>query len=525
MTKTTNKAPSDVSPDAAMERFLAQFPFNDYPAMFPLAYKMPRKFTVILGPTNSGKTHKALQALTAAESGAYLGPLRLLALEGQERITAAGVPCSLRTGEERQDVYGAAHVASTVELADFQHDVNVAIIDEVQMLLDPDRGWAWTAAICGMPAREIFLLGSPDIGPTVEKLLKRLKAPYEIIRTQRLAPLEAEAAPVPIEKVRAGDAVVVFSRKEVFVIQELLGQRGLSSAVIYGALGPEVRKAEAARFREGEADVLIATDAIGMGLNLPISRVIFADAWKYNGEEDEPLSPMLTKQIAGRAGRYGVTKKEIGAFAGMDMDVHQHVIEMVKLVTPLSVSPVFVVPTPMQIAAFAKAAGIDDPVEALTTFGETFLDKENDIFVPGWSHDRIERLEQLRPFSKDLSLATLVAMAQAPVPTGDTVERFYWTAVRAMAKDKPMTLWHTAEGGEEGAYAALRTISGSEAVYQVASLYSWLHRAFGPRFPDYVDSMEWRKRAADNLITLLQQRAKAIVVDPKNKRKKQGRGS
>lgn len=83
-----------------------------------------------------------------------------------------------------------------------------------------------------------------------------------------------------------------------------------------------------------------------------------------------------------------------------------------------------------------------------------------------------------------------------------------------------MTLWHAADGGEEAAHMALRTISGSEAVYQVASLYSWLHRAFGPRFPDYIDAMEWRKRAADNLITLLQQRAKSIIVDPKGKKKK-----
>jgi ATP-dependent RNA helicase SUPV3L1/SUV3 len=509
--------PSETSSDAdAMSRLLAQTPFHDYPAMFPIARSAQRKFTVILGPTNSGKTHKALEALVQAESGAYLGPLRLLALEGHERITKAGVLCSLRTGEERIDVPFSAHVASTVEMADFHHIVDVAVIDEIQLLTDPDRGWAWSAAVCGLPARHIFLLGSADIGPTVERLLKRLGEPYEIIRTQRLRPLVPEPTFVPIEKVRAGDAVVVFSRKEVFLLQEMLGQRGLSSAVIYGALGPEVRRSEAERFREGKAQVLIATDAIGMGLNLPIARIIFADAWKYNGEEDEPLSPPLTKQIAGRAGRYGIVglaNDDEGRFAGMHAEAHQHVVEMVRLVTPLSVSKILVVPTPMQISDFAEACGIEDPVQALTEFGRRFLSGVDDMFIPGWSQDRIDRLRELHPFVATLGMATVMAVAQAPVPRGDWVEKVYWAAVRAMSKDRPLTLWHGVEAEE--AEGALKTIYGAESVYHVASLYSWLHRAFGPRFPDSVDAQEWRQRAATALISLLQQRAKAILVDGK----------
>ncbi|MEG2902833.1 MAG: RNA helicase, partial [Massilia sp.] len=129
----------------------------EYPRSFDVASRMGRKFIALLGPTNSGKTHRAMEALAKAPSGVYLAPLRLLALENYERLQAArphgeAIKVSLITGEERRLVEGATHVASTVEMLDSKTPIDVAVIDEIQMLADRDRGAAWTAAVCGAPA-------------------------------------------------------------------------------------------------------------------------------------------------------------------------------------------------------------------------------------------------------------------------------------------------------------------------------------------------------------------------------------
>lgn len=275
-----------------------------YPALFPKARGMTRKWTAWLGPTNSGKTHSAFERLKAARHGAYLAPLRLMALEGYERLTGEGIACNLRTGEERIDTAGAALVSATIEMASLDKVVDVAIIDEVQMLSDPDRGWAWSQALIGMPATDILLTGSPDVLPLLEKLAHWCGDTLEVHLLERKTPLTT-APSIPVEKIRSGDAVVAFSRADVLFWRDVLGKAGHKVSCIYGALGPEVRRNEAARFRSGEADVIVATDAIGMGLNLPIKRVVLTSGEKYDGYDRRELLPTEVRQIAGRAGRYG----------------------------------------------------------------------------------------------------------------------------------------------------------------------------------------------------------------------------
>ena len=286
-----------------------------YAAHFVGARSLARRITVVIGPTNSGKSHYALDRLAAADSGAALAPLRLLALEFQEALAARGVAASLLTGEERDIVPGARHVACTVEMADTNGIIDVAVVDEAQMLADPDRGAAWTAAIMGVPAREVVVLGAPDCLPLVRRIAELCDEPVEVVRLERKNPLHVAADAVGLSAITDADAVVAFSRRDIFILREQLMARGRRVAVIYGNLGPEVRRAESRRFQEGEAPVLVATDAIGMGLNLPIRRVVFSTLMKWDGQQERSLTPAEVRQIGGRAGRYG--QHEAGIVAVM----------------------------------------------------------------------------------------------------------------------------------------------------------------------------------------------------------------
>ena len=284
-----------------------------YAAHFKTARALKRRITLVTGPTNSGKSHTALEALARAESGMALAPLRLLAHEFREALTARGVPTSLATGEERIDVPGSRHLAATVEMCPLHNPVDVAIIDEAQMLSDPDRGAAWTAAIMGAPARHLYVLGAPDCVPMVRRIAELCGDPLDEVRLERKGPLVTASEAVQIKDLKPHDALIAFSRREVLDLRALLVARGRKVAVVYGALSPEVRRAEAQRFNDGAADILIATDAIGMGLNLTIRRVIFTALRKFDGTQTRDLNAQEVKQIGGRAGRYG--KHEQGIVA------------------------------------------------------------------------------------------------------------------------------------------------------------------------------------------------------------------
>ena len=153
---------------------------NSYLASFPHARRIKRHHHFYLGPTNSGKTHQALLALQQAESGVYLAPLRLLAMEIRDRLVAAGVPCNLITGEERVLMPGAKHTASTIEMMNPNKKVAVAVIDEIQMLQDPDRGSAWTAALVGVPAEQVYVCGSTAVTKACLGVIQALQESHQI---------------------------------------------------------------------------------------------------------------------------------------------------------------------------------------------------------------------------------------------------------------------------------------------------------------------------------------------------------
>ena len=269
-----------------------------------------RMFYIHVGKTNSGKTYSSLQMMKNAQKGAYLSPLRLLALEVSDNLNGEGIPCSFVTGEEERVVENASHIASTVELADFDTEYDVVVIDECQMIADNSRGYAWTRAIMGMKAREICLCTAPEALDVLIKLIDACGDFYEIINHRRKTPLQIEDKPFALEDVQPGDALVVFSKQKVNAIGAQLIKMGVDVSVLYGALPYETRKQQFENFINGKSSVLVTTDAIGMGVNLPIRRIVFMEIYKYDGIKSRLLTSGEIKQIAGRAGRRG--KFDIG---------------------------------------------------------------------------------------------------------------------------------------------------------------------------------------------------------------------
>jgi len=281
---------------------------RDFKNLFPLARQLKRKIAFHVGPTNSGKTYAALKELEAATTGYYLAPLRLLALEGYENLQKNGVHASLITGEEEIIDEESTHISSTIEMMNLSVDVDVCVIDEIQMLSDRDRGWAWANALMGAPAKKVILTGSANALPAVKELCEYLGEELEIIHFERKNELSMMHKPVGMKKIEPQTAIVAFSRRDVLSLKQQLSER-YSVSVVYGNLSPEVRREEARRFREGESQILVSTDAIAMGLNLPIKTLLFAKDNKFDGLRRRELLPTEVSQIAGRAGRYGFEEK------------------------------------------------------------------------------------------------------------------------------------------------------------------------------------------------------------------------
>ena len=278
-----------------------------YRDLYPLARQLRRRFILHLGPTNSGKTYDGVGRLRGARNGIYLGPLRLLAAEQFETLNLEDVPCSLVTGEEQLRVPGSRVQSSTVEMADLKTHYDVAVIDECQMIGDRDRGGAWTAAILGLCADEIHACASPDAEGLLTRIITECGDELEIVRHERMTPLTVEKEGFQFPgSVRPGDALIVFSKARVHAVAAELKRKGYRVSLIYGALPPDVRRDQANRFLEGDTDVVVSTDAIAMGMNLPIERVVFLESEKYDGDITRPLTDAEIKQIAGRAGRYGL---------------------------------------------------------------------------------------------------------------------------------------------------------------------------------------------------------------------------
>uniref|UniRef100_A0A8C4WXF2 ATP-dependent RNA helicase SUPV3L1, mitochondrial n=1 Tax=Eptatretus burgeri TaxID=7764 RepID=A0A8C4WXF2_EPTBU len=280
------------------------------------ARKIHRKIIFHSGPTNSGKTYHAIQHFLKARSAVYCGPLKLLAHEIFERSNNNGIVCDLVTGEERcfghPEGHVSPHIACTIEMCNVNQPCEVAVIDEIQMIRDWARGWAWTRALLGVCAEEVHVCGEAAAINLVTELMITTGEEVEVLKYDRLSPIKVLNEPVEtLDRLRPGDCIVCFNKNDIYAISRQIESKGMECAVIYGSLPPGAKLSQAKKFNDPEdpCKILVATDAIGMGLNLSIRRMIFNSITKpfvnEKGEKEvDYISTSQALQIAGRAGRF-----------------------------------------------------------------------------------------------------------------------------------------------------------------------------------------------------------------------------
>ncbi|CAI5491535.1 unnamed protein product, partial [Closterium sp. Naga37s-1] len=503
---------------------------------YPQARAIPRKVVYHMGPTNSGKTHRALVRFKEACSGTYCGPLRLLAMEVFDRVNADGVYCNLVTGQERKEMPFAHHTACTIEMANLSTPVDVAIIDEIQMISDDYRGWAWTRALLGVQAAEVHVCGDPSVLPLLRAICDATGDAFECHHYHRFAPLTVDQTSLQgdLGRVSPGDCIVAFSRREIFEIKRAVEMTTKHRCcVVYGALPPETRRQQARLFNEEESGfrVLVASDAIGMGLNLSIRRVVFSTLHKFNGEEKIIIPSPMVKQIAGRAGRRG-SRYEEGVVTCLDpTDTPLLIAALQDPVEPTTAAGLF--PLFEQVEVFASqlpdvsfARLLDRFVETSKLDGTYFLCRT----------DNIRRVATMLDKIKGLTLRDRFAFCSAPANARDpTVMAALLRFAHQYAEGRPVPLLAGGSGGEEdggrdgersggweggkggpGMEPAGQWVRGTwrrtaasdlmalETKHQVASLYLWLSYQF-PKgaFPDASLATDKAQNAAKQLSTAL----------------------
>ena len=281
--------------------------------VLPFRRTEPETVVAHVGPTNSGKTHAALEFLAETGRGVFAAPLRMLAQEAHRRLSAqlGADHVGLVTGEERVNER-APIICCTAEMAPLSGEV--LVLDEVQWADDAERGSAWTRLLLAGEYRHILLLGAVEALPLVQNAFPQA----EIRFFERKAPLDW-TGPVSFQSLQPGTVVVAFSRRAVLALAGELNRRQPGKvAVLYGAMPLASRRLEIERFINGQAAVCCATDVLGHGVNLPCETLLFAESQKFDGEERRDLHAWEIAQIAGRAGRFGLVERgHVGVLTGI----------------------------------------------------------------------------------------------------------------------------------------------------------------------------------------------------------------
>lgn len=468
-----------------IEQVENQLNFKSFEQSFPLARSMKRKFSIFIGKTNSGKTYAAMNELAKGKTGVYLAPLRLMAQEGQESLFDRKVLANLVTGEEQKKYDGASHVSSTVEMCNMTKPVDVAVIDEIQMISDDSRGWAWSQALVGVPAKHVVLVGSEESLPFIIPIIESLGEEYEIQKFERKNPLHIHDGLKKFKELKSGDCVVVFSRKTALEMKNAIESSGKKCSVIYGNLSPDVRRSEANKFKSGENPILVATDAIGMGLNLPISRLFFSTLEKFDGIESRFLNVSEIKQIAGRAGRYGFA--EFGEVGLLMSDSNYERTLLHKAIyggyDEVNDTRVPIAPNLKQIETICETIGKDDLYAALIFFKEKMI-KGHNLYKTADLEDMVEIASSLK--TKKLDLATGLIYSCVPIDNNSEVHMkhfFRWINSHIAGKEiVAPTIPDVIELEKNDSYSLYE----AENFVKLCMAYRWLHY----KYPDIYYDIE-----------------------------------
>lgn len=418
-----------------------------------------------LGPTNSGKTYLALQRLAEAGSGWYLAPLRLLAYEVFETLNRDGIRCNLLTGEESIPVPGAQITASTIEMfSPSRLSEACTVIDEAHMLGDDSRGWAWTRAIMESQARELHVIAAPPASRLVQRLAEAAGIAIETINHPRLTPLAVAPRPWSLASLPPRTILVAFSRAMVLGLKtELERNYHRTVSIIYGDLPPEVRRNQAARFAAGETEICVATDAVGMGLNLPADQVCFFEVEKFDGKQRRSLTPNELRQIGGRAGRYGLSAGGlVGALNGDDLATVRRGFEA----DGITLEFARVAPSPEALALLPGTLS-----QKLIQWVElrSIPDNWRQLLKPVDVGDAVELAALLTP--QDVgALGEAAALQLVRAPTDENTRTYWLQCAQAIVRRRPMPL----PPDTPAAIRNGRDLQAAETGIRSADVYLWL---------------------------------------------------
>ncbi|UYV68605.1 SUPV3L1, partial [Cordylochernes scorpioides] len=511
-----------------------------------------RKIVFHAGPTNSGKTYHALKRFTESKSGLYCGPLKMLAVEVFNKTNELGTPCDLITGEERQysidKDHPADHLACTIEMASTRHRLHVvqamiimvgrkyrvvqlvfttgggvadevAVIDEIQMIRDPNRGWAWTRALLGLAADEIHVCGEEAAIQLVSDLVNAIYENVEVNRYKRLTDLVIEDKSLDgiadvladsLENVQPGDCIVCFNKNDIYKVNIALEGMGHQCAVIYGSMPPGAKMSLTKKFNDPKepCNILVATDAIGMGLNLSIHRIIFYSLTKPSINEEGKkkmglITPSAALQIAGRAGRYGTVyaQGKVTTYRAEDLPVLRDLLA--QPVEPIQTAGIH--PPAEQIEAFAyhlPQATLSNLVDMFVTLSQLDSVKYHLCDMDSFKvlADLIQHL--------DLDLRTRYTLCTAPInqkaPMVISMFRLLVSSQFAarFAQCDPIT-WNWLKPYVKYPFKMPHTIadlSQLESVFDILDLYLWLSY----RFPDMFPDLDLVRHIQGDLDTLIQ---------------------
>ncbi|KAH7349259.1 ATP-dependent RNA helicase SUV3 [Plectosphaerella cucumerina] len=468
---------------------------------FPATRSLQRTIHLHVGPTNSGKTYHALKALEGAKSGIYGGPLRLLAQEIYARFTAKGLPCAMITGEEQRlpDDADNYFISCTVEMTPLNRVVDVAVIDEIQMIGDPDRGWAWTQALLGVMAKEVHLCGEERSVELVKSICSAIGDKCIVHRYKRLSPLKtSESLNGNLKSLQRGDAIVAFSRVNLHGLKrEIERTTGKRCAIVYGSLPPETRAQQAALFNDpnNDYDFLVASDAIGMGLNLEIKRVIFETAFKFDGVNFRGLTSSEIKQIGGRAGRFrtarqdaedeksGSSEPKLGLVTTLDSNDLQSVEEAFDAGVE-ALTTAYINPPAFIMERFAEYLPPDTPL-AFLLLRIRELAQISPMFLMDISEDALRIADIIQRFP--LTIHERLALLHAPASLHEPgAEKLVEAIGRCLAERKGGALCDIKEINLEILDATAENFGGNgreylrrvESLHHAISLYLWMSYRF-----------------------------------------------
>ncbi|KAM0870020.1 hypothetical protein ACQ4PT_040304 [Festuca glaucescens] len=450
---------------------------------YPNAREKKRKVFLHVGPTNSGKTHNALKRLEASSSGVYCGPLRLLAREVAKRLNEASVPCNLTTGQEREEIEGAKHNSVTVEMADVTTEYQCAVIDEIQMVGCRTRGFSFTRALLGLCSDELHVCGDPAAVPIIQRLLEATGDVVTVQYYERLSPL------VPLKttlgsfsNIKEGDCMVTFSRREIYKLKKKVEMAGKHlCSVVYGSLPPETRTKQATMFNDESShlNVLVASDAIGMGLNLNISRIIFSTLKKFDGVCTRELTVPEIKQIAGRAGRYG-SKFPVGEVTCLDAEDLPLLHSSLKSPSPI-IKRAGLFPTFDLLSVYSRLQG----TVFLHPILERFLEKAK--LSPDYFIADCEDMLKVAVIVDELPLGLYdkYLFCQSPVDVNDDIStQGLIQFAENYAKKGIVRLKEIFTPGTLRVPKTHNQLKELESVHKVLELYVWLSYRFDDSFPD-----------------------------------------